>query len=147
MPMHCSRCGVCCEKTEMILSNADVESLEAMGYDRQKFVRQDRHGFIRLRNHHGFCVFYNVERCRCRIYKHRPLGCRIYPLICSEQEGIMVDDLCPMKSTVSKIELKREGKKLMKLLQRIDAEATRNRNQTKNLKGGRQWNKPRKNPS
>jgi len=133
--MHCSRCGVCCEKTEMILSNADVESLEAMGYDRQKFVRQDRHGFIRLRNHHGFCVFYNVERCRCRIYKHRPLGCRIYPIMYSKQEGIIVDDLCAMMSTVSKIELKRKGKKLMKLLQRIDDEATCNRNQTEDLKG------------
>jgi hypothetical protein len=40
-----------------------------------------------------------------------------------------------MKSTVSKTELKREGKKLVKLLQRIDAEATCNRNKTKNLEG------------
>ena len=135
--MHCSRCGVCCEKTEMMLSNADVKCLETIGYDGRKFVRQDRHGFIRLRNHHGFCVFYSVERCRCRIYEHRPLGCRIYPVMYGKQEGIIVDDLCPMISTVSKIELKREGKKLVELLQRIDAEATCNRNQTKNLKGVR----------
>ena len=135
--MDCSRCGVCCVRTEMMLSRADVKRLEEMGYERQKFARQDRQGLIRLRNHWRFCVFYDVERCRCRVYKHRPLGCRIYPLICSEQEGIVVDDLCPMKSTVSKIELKREGKKLMRLLQRIDAEATCNRNQTKNLKGVR----------
>jgi hypothetical protein len=133
--MDCSRCGVCCEKTEMMLSNADIKRLEGMGYDRQKFVRQDRHGFIRLRNRRGFCVFYDVERCGCRIYGHRPLGCRVYPVIYSEQEGIVVDDLCPMKDTVSKIELDREGKKLMKLLQRIDAEATCRRNKTKSLKG------------
>jgi Fe-S-cluster containining protein len=44
--MDCSRCGACCEKTEMMLSNADVKRLEIMGYARQKFVRQDRHGFI-----------------------------------------------------------------------------------------------------
>jgi len=107
----------------MLLSNADIERLERLGYDRQKFVRYDRHGFARLKNRHGLCVFYDVEKCRCQIYRHRPLGCRIYPVIYSEQEGIVVDDLCPMQNTVSKIELKREGKKLMELLQNIDNEA------------------------
>jgi Fe-S-cluster containining protein len=133
--MYCSHCGVCCERTEMLLSNANVERLERMGYNRLKFVRFDGHGFVRLRNRRGFCVFYDVDRCRCRIYKYRPLGCRIYPVICSEQEGIVLDELCPMKSTVSKIKLKRRGKRLMELLRRIDAEATCNRNKTKNLKG------------
>jgi hypothetical protein len=119
----------------MMLSDADVKCLEKIGYDRQKFVRQDRHGFIRLRNRHGFCVFYNVERGCCKIYERRPLGCRIYPIMCDKQERIILDDLCPMTSTISKIELKRKGKKLMNLLERIDYEATCNRNQTKNLKG------------
>jgi Fe-S-cluster containining protein len=122
--MDCSHCGVCCEKTGMMLSNADIECLERMGYGRQEFVRYDRHGFVRLRNRHRFCVFYDVEKRRCKIYRHRPLGCRVYPVIFSEQEGIVLDDLCPMKSTVSKIELARKGKRLMELLQRIDAEAT-----------------------
>ena len=125
--MYCSHCGLCCEKTEMLLSDADVERLERMGYERQEFVRFDRHGFVRLRNRRGFCVFYDVERCRCKIYRHRPLGCRVYPVIFSEQEGIVLDNLCPMKSTVSKIELERKGKKLMELLQRIDAEAINRR--------------------
>ena len=125
--MHCSHCGVCCEKTEMLLSTADVERLERIGYGREKFVRFDRHVFVRLRNRRGFCVFYDVERCRCKVYRHRPLGCRVYPVIFSKQEGIIVDDLCPMKSTVSKIELERKGKKLMLLLQRIDAEAVSRR--------------------
>lgn len=121
--MRCSHCGVCCEKTEMMLCNTDVERLERLGHDRQKFVRYDRLGFARLRNRHGFCVFYDVERCRCQIYRHRPLGCRIYPAIYSEEEGIVVDDLCPMKNTVSKVVLKREGRRLVELLQRIDKEA------------------------
>jgi Fe-S-cluster containining protein len=121
--MPCSHCGVCCEKTEMMLSNTDVERLERLGYDRQKFVRYDRHGFARLRNRHGLCVFYDVEKCRCQTYGQRPSGCRIYPVIYSEQEGIVVDDLCPMQNTVSKIQLKKEGKKLIELLQRIDNEA------------------------
>ena len=121
--MRCSHCGICCEKTGMMLSNADVERLEKVGYNRQKFIRYDKHGFARLRNCHGFCVFYDVVKCRCKIYKHRPLGCRIYPIIYSEQDGIIVDDLCPMKNTVSKIELKRKGKKVIELLQRLDNEA------------------------
>ena len=123
--MHCSHCGLCCEKTEMLLSSADVERLERRaGYDRQKFVRSDKHGYVRLKNRRGFCVFYDVEKCRCKIYKHRPLGCRIYPVIYGEQGGIVVDDLCPMKNTVSEKELKRKGKKVIELLQKIDNEAT-----------------------
>lgn len=133
--MQCSHCGLCCEKTEMMLSYADVERLERAGYNRHEFVRYDRHGFVRLRNRRGFCVFYNAEKRRCRIYKHRPLGCRVYPVIFSKQEGIIVDDLCPTRNTVSKTELERKGKKLMKLLERIDAEAINHRNKTKKLKG------------
>lgn len=121
--MDCSHCGVCCEKTEMLLSSADIERLEKMGYGREKFARFDRHGFVRLRNRGGFCVFYDVERCRCRVYRHRPLGCRVYPVILSEQEGVIVDDLCPVRGMVSQLEFERKGKKLMGLLQRIDAEA------------------------
>jgi Fe-S-cluster containining protein len=111
----------------MLLSAADVERLERMGYGREKFVRFDRHGFVRLRNRGGFCVFYDVERCRCRVYMHRPLGCRVYPVIFSKEEGIIVDDLCPMWSTVSKVELERKGRKLIELLRRIDAEAVSRR--------------------
>jgi len=126
--MHCSHCGICCEKTEMMLSSADVERLERVGYDRQEFARYDRHGFVRLRNRHGFCVFYDFEKCRCRIYEHRPSGCRIYPVIYGEREGLVVDYLCPMKNSVSGTELKRKGKKVIELLQRIDNEATSHRN-------------------
>jgi Fe-S-cluster containining protein len=121
--MHCSHCGICCEKTEMMLSNADIERLQRVGYDRQKFVRHDRHGFARLKNRRGFCVFYDAEKHRCKIYRHRPLGCRIYPVMLSKQEGIVIDDLCPMQNTVSKTELRRKGKKLIALLQRLDNEA------------------------
>jgi Fe-S-cluster containining protein len=121
--MRCSHCGVCCEKTEMLVSNADIKRLERLGHDCQKFVRYDRHGFAKLRNRHGVCVFYDAEKCRCQIYRHRPLGCRIYPVIYSEDEGIVVDDLCPAQNTVSETELRREGKKLVELLQRIDNEA------------------------
>lgn len=121
--MHCSHCGICCEKTEMMLSNMDIEQLEGMGYDKRKFVRYDRYGFARLKNRYGVCVFYDAEKCRCKVYEIRPVGCRIYPVIYSEREGIVVDTLCPLQNTISKREIKREGKKLIKLLWRIDSEA------------------------
>ncbi len=124
--MHCSHCGVCCEKTEMMLSNADVERLERRGFVRHKFVRYDRYGFARLKNRGGLCIFYDAENCRCKVYKHRPLGCRIYPVIYCGQEAV-VDALCPMKNTVSAIELKRKGKDVIELLQRIDDEAASRR--------------------
>lgn len=130
MFMRCSHCGLCCKKTEMLLSSADVERLERMGYNRQEFVHHDKHGYIRLKNRGGFCVFYDVGKCRCIVYKHRPSGCRIYPVIYSEQEGTVVDDLCPMKNTISESETKKKGKKVMELLQRIDSEATSHRNTT-----------------
>jgi Fe-S-cluster containining protein len=115
----------------MLLSSADIERLERMGYNRQKFMHHDKHGFVRLKNRRGFCVFYDVEKSRCKIYRHRPLGCRIYPIIYNEQEGIVVDDLCPMKNTVSESELKRKGKEVTELLQRIDSEAASYRKTTR----------------
>lgn len=127
--MHCSHCGVCCEKTEMMLSNADIERLEKVGYNKQKFMRYDRHGFARMKNCRGLCIFYDTEKHRCKTYRRRPSGCQIYPVIYSEKEGIIVDELCPMKNTISKIELRTKGKKVMKLLQIIDSEAA-SRNHT-----------------
>ena len=121
--MRCSHCGICCEKTEMLLSNADIERLEELGYSRKRFVRHDRHGFARLRNRRGVCVFYDIGKCRCKIYRHRPVGCRIYPVMYSEQERVVVVDLCPMRRTVSKIELRRKGRKVVELLRKLDNEA------------------------
>jgi Fe-S-cluster containining protein len=112
----------------MMLSMADIECLERGGHDRLKFMRIDKQGLARLKNSQGTCVFYNSEKHRCKNYRHRPSGCRIYPVIYSEEEGIIVDDLCPMKDTVSRTEISRKGKEVMELLQRIDKEATSSRN-------------------
>ena len=107
----------------MMLSNADVEQLRRAGYDEQKFMRYDRQGFAKLKNSHGVCLFYDPENCFCKVYRHRPSGCRTYPVIYSEEKGVIVDGLCPMKNTISKMELQRKGKKVVRLLQIIDDEA------------------------
>lgn len=120
--MRCSHCGICCEKTEMLLAKADIRLLEKAGYNREKFVCLNRQGFAQLRNSRGHCVFYQTAKHRCRAYRHRPLGCRIYPIIYSEEEGVIVDDLCPLAGTVSKKEIESKAEKLTRLLQKIDSE-------------------------
>jgi len=107
----------------MWLSRADVERLERAGYRKESFVRLDGQGFARLRNRGEYCVFYDAALQRCKAYRDRPLGCRIYPVVYSEDEGIIVHDLCPMKETVSSREIKQKSRQLFELLQRIFSEA------------------------
>jgi len=121
--MRCSRCGKCCEETEMLLCKADISRLEKAGYASEGFVRYDRQGYARLRNQEICCVFYDAQKSRCRAYKHRPLGCRVYPVIYCEEEGVVVDNICPMQDTVQRAELRRKGSRVVKLLKEIDSEA------------------------
>ena len=107
----------------MLLSNVDIELLEKAGQESGEYVRLDNMGYAKLRNRSGYCVFYDSARHRCKAYRYRPLGCRIYPVIYSEEDGVIVDDLCPEKGTVSADELKRKGIKVVKLLDMMDREA------------------------
>jgi len=106
-----------------MLSNRDIQHLEKAGYHRQVFMHYDKQGHARLRNRQGFCVFYDTAKHRCGVYRSRPEGCRIYPVIYSEMEGIVLDSLCPETGTISETERRRNGQKVVKLLQRIDHEA------------------------
>ena len=121
--MRCLRCGVCCTETEMLLSNEDIERLERMGYLRGFFVFFDKEGYATLRNAKGHCVFYDVEKRRCRVYGVRPAGCRLYPVIYDEEKGIVSDEICRARERFSEKVLTRKGRKVIKLLERIDAEA------------------------
>ena len=120
--MRCSHCGICCEETQMLLSEADLRLLMKAGYSSERFVHYNRHGYAMLRNRGGHCVFYDVERRSCKTYKSRPLGCRVYPVVYSEENVAVVDELCPMGRTVSKMELRKKGEKVGKLLRRIELE-------------------------
>ena len=123
--MRCLRCGKCCEETEMLLSNEDIERLEREGYEKEFFVRVDKNGYAILRNRDGVCVFFDPERKACRERPNRPLGCRIYPVMFDEAEGIVIDDICPAKDTINEKQKAKRGKKVIKLLEKIDAEARR----------------------
>lgn len=121
--MRCLRCGECCRETEMLLSNEDIERLEKRGYEKDFFVGFDEEGYATLRNLNGVCVFFNPKTRVCKEHDNRPLGCRIYPIMHDEDKGIVIDDICPAKSTISEKQKMKKGKKVLKLLEKIDAEA------------------------
>ena len=83
--MRCSRCGVCCTETEMLLSEKDISRLEKQGLSRNKFAKVDRQGYAKLRNRDGYCVFYDRAKHSCVVYSNRPSGCRVYPVIFHEE--------------------------------------------------------------
>jgi Fe-S-cluster containining protein len=107
----------------MLLSTEDITRLEKKGFSKEFFVRFDKAGYALLRNRQGHCVFYNIEMRRCNVYAERPSGCRVYPVIFDEDKGIVVDDICHAQETVTEQEKLRKGKKVVKLLKRIDREA------------------------
>ncbi len=125
--MNCLRCGKCCQETEMLLSNKDIERLERKGYKRNFFVQFDKEGYATLKNQNGICVFLNPKTQTCRERKNRPSGCRIYPIMYDEDKGIVVDKICPAKNTITEKQKASKGKKVLKLLERIDLEAEKRR--------------------
>ncbi len=125
--MRCSNCGICCTETEMLLSEKDIKRLEMMGFVKSYFARFDRKGYALLRNRDGYCVFYDLSKKQCGVYSERPLGCRVYPVIFDEEKGIVFDDICNSRDTISEKEKNYKGKIVIKLLKEIDAEAEKKR--------------------
>jgi Fe-S-cluster containining protein len=111
----------------MLLSDEDIKRLEEKGYGRDFFVRFDSEGYATLRNCNGCCVFYDTEKKSCKVRAHRPSGCRVYPVIYDEDKGITVDTICPSRNSVTEKQKAKRGKKVLKLLETIDAEAKKRR--------------------
>jgi len=76
-----------------------------------------------LKNRDGYCVFYDLKNRKCSVYGDRPAGCRVYPVILDEETGIILDDICQSRNTITFEEKKIKGKKVIRLLEIIDAEA------------------------
>ncbi len=94
LPCRLVPCEKCCYNTHMTLTKRDIERLEALGYRREDFAVCEG-GSCRLRNVNGHCYFLEPGR-GCKVYNARPLGCRLYPVVCVEAEGLAVDALCPL---------------------------------------------------
>ena len=108
----------------MLLSKEDIERLERLGFSREDFTVSGGDGLTRLRNVGDWCYFYDSEDKKCQVYEHRPLGCFIYPVIYSNDEGVITDEFCLMSHTISKRELKIKGQILLKHLKKITSEVT-----------------------
>ncbi|MGD0645533.1 MAG: YkgJ family cysteine cluster protein [Candidatus Bathyarchaeia archaeon] len=121
--MRCSNCGICCTETEMLLSKKDITLLEKRGFSENYFVKYDKQGYAQLKNQEGYCVFYDVKKRQCSVYVDRPSGCRVYPVIFDEDKGVILDSICQSRKTITEKEKKLKGKRVVKLLEKIDSEA------------------------
>ena len=125
--MRCSNCGICCTETEMLLTVKDIRRLEQKGFSRTSCAEIDKLGFAVLKNREGYCVFYDLKGRQCSVYDDRPSGCRVYPVILDEEKGIVFDDICNSCASITVKEKRVRGKKVIKLLKKIDAEAENRR--------------------
>lgn len=99
----CSTCtDVCCERTRYALTNADIDRITQI-IPRSVFLMstvQTPDGMLRLR---APCPFYADHQ--CLIYSHRPLGCRIGPIVYNN--GPAVDISCPGHTEVTAAQIAR----------------------------------------
>ncbi len=118
-----SFCGRCCLETEMPLTEEDVRRIERLGFRKEDFsVVVD--GVRRLRNVNERCYFLD-ESGKCRIYEHRPLGCRIYPVVFDPETGkAVVDRFCPKWREVKEEDIRRVEPVLRELVRRIYSKGT-----------------------
>ena len=116
----CTACAKCCMDTEMILLPEDVSRIESLGYRREEFTVV-RNGFLVLRNVDGRCFFLDPRTRKCRIYSHRPVGCRLYPLIYVEGKGVVPDPECPLSGDVRPEELSEARRVFPLILRRLGA--------------------------
>ncbi|MEM0011006.1 MAG: YkgJ family cysteine cluster protein [Candidatus Bathyarchaeia archaeon] len=88
-------CSRCCHETGMLLTKLDINVLVKLGYRLKEFAVRSGQNW-KLRNLNGVCFF--LKENRCKIYKFRPFGCRLYPLVYDPNEGkIKLDEFCPYR--------------------------------------------------
>jgi len=116
VPCRRYRCIKCCIETEMPLTRTDIKRILSLGYPLQYFVVKDGET-LKLKNVNGRCVF--LTEGGCKIYNHRPEGCRLYPLIYDENlNKPVLDDYCPHKNEFQP--KKDDAEKLINLIKETD---------------------------
>jgi Fe-S-cluster containining protein len=79
--LPCRLCAKCCEQTQMLLSNADLERIERETKQARRQFSYLKDGYFYLKNRGQYCIFLNPAANKCSIYDIRPQGCRFYPII------------------------------------------------------------------
>lgn len=91
-----NKCIQCCVETMMILSNYDIKKIKNLGFKKDFFVLQ-KEGWLMLKNINGRCVFH--DGFKCTIYKDRPIGCILYPVIFDKDKNCaVIDKDCPYRN-------------------------------------------------
>ena len=81
----------------MPLLNEDVRRIVGLGFRKSYFATDSEDLKVLRNNDDGRCVFHDGEK--CTIYRNRPAGCRLYPIIFDENSKRAVKDtLCPFRS-------------------------------------------------
>ncbi len=120
----CNDVRLCCTDTEMTLTRSDIRRIEALGFRADEFTRQAPDGFVELRNVDGLCYFYDPEKKVCRIYEHRPEGCRYYPVVYDyRMKTCVVDRDCPSGVTVTADEIAELCPRVRRLVETLVGES------------------------
>ncbi|MFX1233406.1 MAG: YkgJ family cysteine cluster protein [Promethearchaeota archaeon] len=94
----CKNCGICCQNTEMLLSEQDIRLIEEklLNITRNDFTELNERGMHQLKNKNSHCVFLDNSSKMCTIYKIRPQGCRFYPIVYDYNKKVCLYDRdCP----------------------------------------------------
>jgi len=94
---HCSHCCFFANYIEFpIIFNEEKRVLENLGKRRNlelKFEEIAKGLWKFVIN--GFCPFYDIKARRCSVHKHKPLACKMFPLLLNPKSGtIMVSRAC-----------------------------------------------------
>lgn len=121
-----NHCIKCCQETRMPLTNKDIKRITSLGF-KTKFFIKSRNGWLQLKNKDGKCVF--NDGLMCVIYKNRPEGCRLYPVIYDKDEDCAIfDKYCPYTENF-KIS-KRKADMLYALVSKLEFEKTQRKGKT-----------------
>lgn len=115
------KCVACCLETEMPLTEADMKCIEKLGFKRAEFT-VEIDGETRLMNRQRRCFF--LDKGICKVYKSRPDGCRIYPLVYDvDARRFIFDPVCPY---TAEFKTTKEDKEHLKhLMHKLDREAAK----------------------
>lgn len=78
----CRRCGECCNKYLIKVSDKDVHELEKLGYNEEDFAEYDPAINKKvLKKTNSRCIFIKKKKDGyfCQVYRSRPLVCVRYP--------------------------------------------------------------------
>lgn len=80
----CERCGDCCRYLTVKISKEDILAIRNKGFKGffvfDAFIKSDV-----LKRDDAGCVFFDKEKCSCKIYDVRPSVCKGYPFVESDE--------------------------------------------------------------